>query len=222
MTTFINSLLSDTETQKKIYLYVTSHVAVPNAASYDLKLLANLYQNDLKETQVLEAPQSNKSYLPYTSPDSGFIQLLASLLERFEGKVNHVYKDSLGIPTIGIGHQVKTGEAFPSKISNSQILALLEQDIQKFTEGVDKAVKVRLPSTSRAALVSLAFNVGLGDPSFQKIIRLINNNQIYEAISVWKQIVKGTTSSGVLVVIPGLVTRRTIEIMYFKKGLGLN
>ena len=41
---------------------------------------------------------------------------IQKLIERHEGRVNHVYSDSLKIPTLGIGHALHVGSSVSDEI----------------------------------------------------------------------------------------------------------
>ena len=93
---------------------------------------------------------------------------LRDQLKRDEGVVLHVYKDSKGIPTAGVGHNLPAhGIDLPvgSPITQEQCDTWLDQDIAQATQ--DLAAK--LPWTSgldavrKGALINMAFNMGIGD-----------------------------------------------------------
>jgi lysozyme len=98
------------------------------------------------------------------------------LLSLHEGRVAHVYKDSLGYWTIGVGHLVdpRKGGKLPEHI----IDALLEWDIaEHWHELVERAPWVRgLDDVRQAVLLDMAFNLGvtglLGFHTTLKLVRL--------------------------------------------------
>lgn len=49
-----------------------------------------------------------------------------------------VYKDSLGLPTIGYGHLLTSGESFPSGLTEPQADALLQKDAQAAYKGAQE------------------------------------------------------------------------------------
>jgi len=81
-----------------------------------------------------------------------------------EGIVLSRYFDSVGVATIGVGHTKAAGglnpETFTGKLTLAQVLDLLRDDIKKYEEGVNKAVKVALKQHEFDALVSFHFNTG--------------------------------------------------------------
>jgi lysozyme len=110
-----------------------------------------------------------------------------------EGKRNTVYKDSRGIPTIGVGFnlnrqdsnalltqvganpgQIKRGQ---SKLSNKQINTLLNNDLKKSKEDAKQLVKnfTGLPSEIQGVLIEMVFNLGkFGLAKFKKFLDYIN------------------------------------------------
>lgn len=83
------------------------------------------------------------------------------LIKRFEGCKLSAYQDSVGVWTIGYGHtaKVKRGDT----ITQPQAENLLRDDLVVFEAGVFKALHgVSATPNQFAAMVSLAFNIGLG------------------------------------------------------------
>lgn len=83
------------------------------------------------------------------------------LIQKNESCRLEAYSDIGGIATIGWGHtgqEVHLGLTWTQKQCDVQF----EQDLSIFEEGVSKLVKVPLTSNQFGALVSLAYNIGLG------------------------------------------------------------
>lgn len=100
---------------------------------------------------------------------------LRATLEREEGRVPYIYRDSAGIETFGIGHRVLPTDRDLRQYSKSNpapdavIDAYFEQDIARAAAAVDLLsleAGVSLTDNERAALVSLVFNIGTG--AFEK------------------------------------------------------
>ena len=109
-----------------------------------------------------------------------------------------------GTLTIGYGHtkDVYIGQV----ITVEEAEAYLQQDIQKYENYVDKYVPHSLNINQYSALVSFAYNCGLGN--LQKLVKNRNLNEIGNAILLYNK------SGGK--VLAGLVRRRTAEQkMYF-------
>ncbi|KMK51473.1 hypothetical protein RO21_06045 [[Actinobacillus] muris] len=86
-----------------------------------------------------------------------------SLIKQFEGCKLTAYRDSVGVLTIGYGHthNVKEGD----KITQAQAEQLLAQDVKHFEKGINQLLDelgVTVTQHQFDALVSLAFNIGLG------------------------------------------------------------
>lgn len=94
------------------------------------------------------------------------------LIKEFEGLRLNSYRDSVGVWTIGYGH---TGTAKPNQtITKNEAERLLEKDLLRFENSVNKAVTIPLNQNQFDALVSIVFNVGEGNSSKSGIIRLKN------------------------------------------------
>lgn len=86
----------------------------------------------------------------------------AALLRR-EGCRLEAYRDSVGVPTIGVGH---TGRASPPPvamgmtITRAEAEAIFARDLAPFEAAVARAVACPLTQNQFDACVSLAFNIG--------------------------------------------------------------
>jgi lysozyme len=83
-----------------------------------------------------------------------------ALVKKFEGCRLEAYLCAAKVPTIGWGHtgDVKLGQ----KITQHQADVILELDLEKFEEGVEKLFpETKLSDNAFSALVSFSFNVGL-------------------------------------------------------------
>lgn len=90
-----------------------------------------------------------------------------------EGCVLHTYYDSVGVATIGFGH---TGDDVTEgmQITQAQAQALLEQDLAKFEDGVDNLLTGDTSDNEFGAMVSFAYNVGLGNFGGSSVLRRHN------------------------------------------------
>ncbi len=97
------------------------------------------------------------------------------LIKRFEGCKLKAYQDAVGIWTIGYGH---TGPNVHDGLTVTQKQAddILAQDVGRFASGVATNVRVSLTQSEFDALVSFAFNVGLGAFKTSTLLRLLNDN----------------------------------------------
>lgn len=103
----------------------------------------------------------------------------ASLVKRWEGLRLTAYKDVAGLWTIGYGHLVKPGERFHpygtvTTITEEEASALLEADMNAARNAVASSVRVPITDNERAALVSLAYNIGGGAFAGSTLVRKLN------------------------------------------------
>lgn len=135
------------------------------------------------------------------------------LIKEFEGLRTHAYLDIAAIPTIGYGHtgpEVKMGMVITAEKAEQ----ILKADIAKFEEGVMEAVRVVITQNQFDALVSLAFNIGVGAFKKSTAVRRLNKNNYTgcaEAMQWWNKV----TIQGELRVSTGLARRREAEAKLF-------
>jgi GH24 family phage-related lysozyme (muramidase) len=101
-------------------------------------------------------------------------------LKVHEGFKNSVYKDSKGLPTIGIGHLIKKGEHFAKRLTDQQVNDLFDKDFKEHLAGVAKLPNFdKLNDAGKAALANMAFNMG---PEFwrkwKSLIKAMKNKDI--------------------------------------------
>lgn len=105
-------------------------------------------------------------------------------LKRDEGEVLMVYLDSLGVPTAGVGHNLRAHNLnWPvgTPITQQQSDAWLKEDLQAVIDGLEE----HLPDITEAAykvrywvLVNMAFNMGvIGLLKFHRMLSAIENGQ---------------------------------------------
>jgi lysozyme len=95
------------------------------------------------------------------------------LLMAREGKRNAAYLDSVGVWTIGYGH---TGPDVHAGLvwTDEQVEAAFAKDLERFEAAVNEAVKVPIPQHAFDALVSFAYNVGVGAFKSSTLVRVLN------------------------------------------------
>ena len=143
-----------------------------------------------------------------------------SLLEQWEGFKLQVYRDSAGLPTIGVGHLLTRSELTSGKIiingvpvkyanglTQQQVNDLLAQDVRPTEQAVNDCVKVALNQNQFDALASFTFNVGIAAFRGSTLLRLLNQGQYNQ---VPTQLLRWTRAGGQ--VVPGLLNRRQNEI----------
>lgn len=135
-----------------------------------------------------------------------------SLIKRFEGLRLTAYKDAIGVWTIGWGH---TGaDVTPGlKITTQRAEELLRGDLERFEKGVQNLTAgCELTDNEFAALVSLAFNVGLGNFKGSTLLQKLKAGKYQEAS---EQFVRWNRAGGK--VLSGLTKRRLAEKALFLK-----
>ena len=130
------------------------------------------------------------------------------LIKEFEGCKLQAYKCPADVWTIGYGHTdgVKEGDV----ITQEKADALLAADIDLFSSGVKRLVSANLDYNQLGALVSFAFNVGLGNFRHSSLLRLVNQGDFLDAAN---EFLKWNKANGK--VLPGLTRRREAERALF-------
>ncbi len=99
-----------------------------------------------------------------------------------EGTVLHVYNDSVGNPTIGVGHMLTASEkasgVFAHGITEQQALALLAVDVGTAESWVNKGVTVQITQNMFDALVDFTFNCGGGAFTSSTLLKLLNEDNL--------------------------------------------
>ena len=127
------------------------------------------------------------------------------LIKKYEGCRLEAYKCPAGIWTIGYGHtdgNVTSGTI----ISQEQADKLFNQDIKKFEKGVGQMVKVIINQNQFDALVSFAFNLGLGALQNSTLLKKLNTKDYQGAANEFDRWVYGGGKK-----LEGLVRRRKEE-----------
>jgi lysozyme len=142
------------------------------------------------------------------------------LLKQWEGFELKVYKDSAGLPTIGVGHLITKSEQasgnitiagvpvkYAAGLTDQQVVDLLGQDVKPAEQAVNNGVKVTLEQNQFDALVSFTFNVGVGAFNGSTLLKVLNQSQ-YDQVPT--QLRRWNKAGGK--VVQGLVNRRENEI----------
>ena len=138
-----------------------------------------------------------------------------AFIKQFEGFRAKPYLCSAGVPTIGYGSTryldgTKVSLRDPV-ISKEQAEELLLNTLVSFETGVSKAVKVDLEQNEYDALVSLCYNIGVGNFTSSTLVKLLNDGEA--PIDVAAQFLRWNRANSR--VIPGLTTRRERERALF-------
>ncbi|HWI48415.1 MAG TPA: glycoside hydrolase family protein [Rummeliibacillus sp.] len=140
-------------------------------------------------------------------------QVGINLIKSFEGLVLHAYKavDTEKYYTIGYGHygsDVRSDQTITAK----QAEDLLKKDIQKYVDGVNDLVKVKITQNMMDALTSFCYNCGVGALRTSNLLKYLNVGDYKKASD---EFIKWNKSGGK--VLKGLVIRREAERTLFLK-----
>jgi lysozyme len=141
------------------------------------------------------------------------------LIKTFEGFRSRAYRDPVGVWTIGFGHTSMAGmpEVRPGMVvSEAEAAEILRRDVEMFARGVRERLARKLSDAQFSALVSFAYNVGLGALAKSSVLRAVNAGD-FEAVP--RRLALWTKAGGRT--LPGLVRRRAAEAALFVSGDGV-
>jgi lysozyme len=138
-----------------------------------------------------------------------------SLIKKFEGCELKAYKCPSNVWTIGFGstfYEDGTKVRYGDGISQERANELFLQIVKKFVDGVDRMVTSKVTQNQFDAMVSLAYNIGLGGFKRSSVLRKVNLDPTIKSIGdsfrLWNK--------GNGVVLTGLVRRREAEVILFE------
>lgn len=140
-----------------------------------------------------------------------------SLIKEFEGLRLNAYLCSAGVPTIGYGStfypngdKVKIGDKLNDE---KEAEFLLHKTVERFEKGVDRLLdKTSVTQSQFDALVSFAFNLGLGNLEKSTLLRKVKANPNDPSIA--DELLRWDKAGGK--VLAGLTRRREAEAkLYF-------
>lgn len=136
------------------------------------------------------------------------------LIKQFESFRAAPYLCSAGVPTIGYGTTVYPNgikvKLSDQKITQQLAETFLQHHVNVIEKDVSKLVKVTLTQNQFDALVSFAYNVGLGAFRDSTLLKLLNSGDIDGAS---KQFERWNKAGGKIV--DGLTNRRKAEKVLF-------
>jgi len=138
------------------------------------------------------------------------------LIKQFEGLKLDAYQDSVGVWTIGYGstywpdgRKVRKGDKLASEAEAEQ---LLRDVVKTYESGVNRVDKVHITQNQFDALVSFAFNLGVGALEKSTLVKKLNK---IDVIPVANEFSRWTTAGGKE--LEGLRRRRAAERELFLK-----
>lgn len=173
---------------------------------------------DLAHTFTDEATLSSRAAKCSNAPNAATMKLI----EGFEGWVNHIYKDPIGLPTVGYGHLCikKNCAEVPYKmnpLSKANGEKLLKKDLLKFRKCIDAALgkKAQLNANQFGALLSWGMNVGCGNVKSSTLVKRLNKGESPNKVAA-AELIKWNKAGGKT--LAGLTRRRKAEVTLFKKA----
>lgn len=139
-----------------------------------------------------------------------------ALIRQFEGFRAQAYRDAVGVWTIGFGHTSMAGPPAVTRgmtVNQAEAETILARDVAQFAEALRKLITVELNDSQFSALVSFAYNVGIGNVRASSVLRAVNARDfgaVPRRLQLW------TKAGGR--VLPGLVRRRAAEAALFATG----
>ena len=137
-------------------------------------------------------------------------------LKQWEGLKTKAYKDAGGVWTIGYGHTAMAGSPQPYQcqvITAAEAENILLKDLVQYEAAIENNVNVKLNDNQFAALVSFAFNVGIGAFKNSTLLKKLNQGD-FNAVPT--ELMKWTKAGGKK--LQGLVNRRRAEGYLWMEG----
>lgn len=146
-----------------------------------------------------------------------------ALIQHFEGLYLTAYRCPSGVWTIGYGHtglRHNDGTVHAGRrVTEAEAQKLLAHDMLYFCDGVEKLllprVRAELNDNQFGALVSFAFNCGLGNLTRSTLLQRVNSRRYTECQA---EFLKWTRSNGRI--LRGLIRRRQSEANLFALPTG--
>ena len=132
------------------------------------------------------------------------------MIKHHEGVRLKPYQDPIGLWTVGVGHLIGDGKTLPIEwfrtFTMDEVDELLKKDLQRFERGVLRLCPNFLTQSRFDALVSFAFNVGLGNLQASTLRRKHNRSDVFGAA---QEFLKWNKAGGKI--LRGLTRRRESE-----------
>ncbi len=140
------------------------------------------------------------------------------MIRHHEGVRFKPYQCPAKLWTVGVGHVIGDGKTLPPEwnrsFSKDEVDSILASDLRRFERGVLRLCPRNLTQSRFDALVSFAFNVGLG--SLQRsTLRMKHNRGEFDACV--KEFLKWSKAGGK--VLNGLLNRRKDEAKRYAEGI---
>jgi lysozyme len=138
--------------------------------------------------------------------------LITPAIVKWEGWENRAYLDVVNVSTACAGSTkgVVKGKTY----TDQECMDRLARDVVEHAMQIDRCIKVAVPAESRAAFISLAYNVGTAGFCSSTLVKKLNAGDLAGACA---EIPRWNKAGGR--VLPGLVKRRAEELGYCQLGL---
>jgi len=137
------------------------------------------------------------------------------LITQFEGLSLKPYLDSIKVPTIGYGNTFypdgRKVKLTDPKITQPYAFEIFKVIADKFASQVSNSVKSPVNQKQFNALVSFAYNVGMGNLNSSTLLKRVNANPNDDDIRI--QFQKWNKAGGKVIL--GLTNRRAAEAKYY-------
>jgi lysozyme len=127
----------------------------------------------------------------------------------------HVVLDPRGKQIKGAANRQQARAVYADGLTMAEAEVLLADDIRRFAAGVDQLVRVPLSDARFCALVSFAYNVGVGALARSTLLRVINEGSLDKAPA---QFMRWTKAGGKE--LAGLKRRRQAEVQLWQSVAG--
>jgi lysozyme len=140
-----------------------------------------------------------------------------AMIKAFEGFYPKRYRCPAGVWTQGYGHtEMSGGEPLGGTWTEAKASAVLREALaRKYEPGVRKLLKREPTQGQYDALVSFAYNCGVGALAKSSILKFFNRGKDAQSAAAFGLWVKAKTKKG-SVTLPGLVRRRASEALAYQ------
>ncbi|MBM3071479.1 lysozyme [Enterobacter sp. RHBSTW-00994] len=133
------------------------------------------------------------------------------LICQFEGLKLERYRDAVGLWTIGYGHLILKEEMEKlTKITTGEAKSILRNDLKRTEDGVKRLLTHSATQNQFDALISFAFNLGVGNLKKSTLLKKFNSGDMEGAALQFKSWNKAGGK-----VLAGLTRRREAEMKLF-------
>lgn len=167
----------------------------------------------IREAGGIDAPEPEVQTPDDRAPTMRISERGLNMIRRFEGFEERSYTCPGGARTIGYGHVIKQGEPYGEDgyvMDHDLAMELLDKDCDIAENAINQLVRVPLTQNQYDALVSFAYNVGVGAFAKSTMLSAINSGDMARAAAEFP---RWNKSKGK--VLAGLSKRRDAEMRLF-------